>query len=133
MSHFVVNRHSQILVLNKWAVVKAISSEQWAFWEYPYIGMLPPSTMVRPPQNQKSEIKVYLPLKLIGELEGKKRAGMRSKFIEKAIKEKLARIEKSTLDDYSDLVLLCASRDRMLVGTLAEEIIQVLIDWEMKE
>jgi len=42
--------------------------------------------------NQKSEIKVYLPIKMIGELERKKQAGQRSKFIEKAIREKIDRV-----------------------------------------
>jgi len=42
--------------------------------------------------NQKSEIKVYLPIKMIGELDRKKQAGQRSKFIEKAIREKIDRV-----------------------------------------
>ena len=39
--------------------------------------------------SKKSEIKVYLPTKMIGELESRKRAGIRSKFIEKAIRKSL--------------------------------------------
>ena len=35
--------------------------------------------------SRKQEIKVYLPHKLVGELEGRKRLGTRSKFIQKAI------------------------------------------------
>jgi metal-responsive CopG/Arc/MetJ family transcriptional regulator len=39
--------------------------------------------------RQKIEIKVYLPYMMVGELESLKRRGMRSKFIEDAIRTKL--------------------------------------------
>lgn len=82
--------------------------------------------------SQKSEIKVYLPLKLIGELEGRKKIGMRSRFIEQAIREKIARFTGSTLEDWTLLSLLCGARDRSS-SKFERDIIQVLIDWELKE
>ena len=39
--------------------------------------------------RQKIEIKVYLPYMMVGELESMKKRGMRSKFIESAIRTKL--------------------------------------------
>jgi metal-responsive CopG/Arc/MetJ family transcriptional regulator len=83
--------------------------------------------------SQKSEIKVYLPLKLIGELEGRKKIGMRSRFIEQAIREKIARFTGSTLEDWTLLSLLCGARDRMRVGTMSEDMIQILIEQELKK
>ena len=38
---------------------------------------------------RKQEIKVYLPTKMVGELESLKRAGVRSKFIKEAIRFRL--------------------------------------------
>lgn len=38
---------------------------------------------------RKAEIKVYLPDKLVGELEERRKAGVRSRFIEKAIRKAL--------------------------------------------
>ncbi len=39
--------------------------------------------------SKKTEIKVYLPIKMVGELEAKKRAGVRSEFIRNAIRRSL--------------------------------------------
>ena len=39
--------------------------------------------------SKKTEIKVYLPMKMVGELEAKKRAGVRSEFIRNAIRRSL--------------------------------------------
>jgi len=39
--------------------------------------------------SNKTEIKVYLPTKMVGELEQQKKAGLRSKFIKDAIRFKL--------------------------------------------
>lgn len=39
--------------------------------------------------SKKTEIKVYLPTRMVGELESKKRYGVRSKFIEDAIRSRL--------------------------------------------
>jgi len=49
--------------------------------------------------SKKMEIKVYLPSKLVGELESRKRAGIRSKFIEKAIRKRLKNEEEFDLWD----------------------------------
>ena len=82
--------------------------------------------------SQKSEIKVYLPLKLIGELEGKKRAGMRSKFIEKAINEKLKNTQGSYMDDFPTLPLLCHLRERLEEDyggpNITSSLLQLIID-----
>jgi metal-responsive CopG/Arc/MetJ family transcriptional regulator len=43
---------------------------------------------------RKSEIKVYLPTKMVGELESLKRAGVRSKFIATAIRNHLDKMEE---------------------------------------
>ncbi len=50
--------------------------------------------------SQKSEIKVYLPTKLVGRLEEKKKAGIRSKFIKDAI---IARLDKESEYDLWDI------------------------------
>ncbi len=42
--------------------------------------------------SRKQEIKVYLPHKMVGELEGRKRIGTRSKFIQEAIHFRLNKI-----------------------------------------
>jgi metal-responsive CopG/Arc/MetJ family transcriptional regulator len=52
--------------------------------------------------RKKIEIKVYLPYMMVGELESRRKANARSKFIEDAIREKLDRVEefdKSMLTD----------------------------------
>ena len=49
--------------------------------------------------SRKSEIKVYLPTKLVGELESRKRAGIRSKFIEEAIRKRLKKEEEFDIWD----------------------------------
>lgn len=52
--------------------------------------------------RKKVEIKVYLPYMMVGELEPKRKANVRSKFIEQAIREKLDRVDtfdKSMLTD----------------------------------
>lgn len=52
--------------------------------------------------RKKIEIKVYLPYLMIGELESRRKANARSKFIEEAIREKLDRVDsfdKSMLTD----------------------------------
>ena len=43
--------------------------------------------------RQKIEIKVYLPYMMVGELESRRKANARSKFIEEAIREKLDRVD----------------------------------------
>ena len=44
--------------------------------------------------SRKSEIKVYLPTKMVGELESLKRAGVRSKFIATAIRNHLDKMDE---------------------------------------
>jgi metal-responsive CopG/Arc/MetJ family transcriptional regulator len=50
--------------------------------------------------RQKIEIKVYLPYLMVGELEGYKRNGMRSKFVEDAIR---SRLDAEEAFSYSDI------------------------------
>jgi len=78
--------------------------------------------------SQKSEIKVYLPLKLIGELEGRKRIGQRSRFIEAAVREKLSRHQHATLQDWNALSLLCNVRDRFEPSHIQFKLLQLIID-----
>ncbi len=49
--------------------------------------------------SQKSEIKVYLPTKMVGELESRKRAGVRSQFIREAIQFKLNGEDEFAIED----------------------------------
>lgn len=49
--------------------------------------------------SKKTEIKVYLPVKMVGELEAKKRAGIRSEFIRNAIRRSLDKEEEFDLWD----------------------------------
>lgn len=67
--------------------------------------------------RKKIEIKVYLPYMMVGELESRRKANARSKFIEDAIREKLDRVEefdKSMLTDrqvYNLMYLRLRERD----------------------
>ncbi len=89
------------------------------------------------------EIKVYLPVHLVGELEARKRAGTRSRFIREAIQEKISRVEKATLDDWKSVVMLCCVRDRMrdMIGKgvssgeseIYQKLLQMVIDFYMGE
>lgn len=59
--------------------------------------------------RKKVEIKVYLPYMMIGELESRRKANARSKFIEEAIREKLDRVDsfdKSMLSDKQVFTLM---------------------------
>ena len=49
--------------------------------------------------SKKQEIKVYLPQKLVGELEERRRAGVRSKFIEKSVRKALQKEDEFDLWD----------------------------------
>lgn len=89
--------------------------------------------------SRNQEIKVYLPVKLVGELEAKKRAGTRSKFIREAIQEKIKRVEKSSLDDWQSIVMLCCVRDRLFksigygiskeTSEIYQQLLQMIIDY----
>ena len=81
--------------------------------------------------SRKQEIKVYLPVFLVGQLEHMKHKGTRSKFIENAIKSKLDKLENSTPFDYSIPVLLATARTKIneeLNHTFAHDIIQLLLE-----
>ena len=92
---------------------RAIAATQQAFRDYPFIPGSPPPKGGGVPISHKSEIKVYLPIKMIGELERKKQAGQRSRFIEQAIREKLDRREKASLLDWTPKVLISNARYRL--------------------
>tara|TARA_R100001463_G_scaffold130011_1_gene189139 strand:- start:951 stop:1235 length:285 start_codon:yes stop_codon:yes gene_type:complete len=89
--------------------------------------------------SRNQEIKVYLPVKLVGELEAKKRAGTRSKFIREAIQEKIKRVEKASLDDWQSIVMLCCVRDRLFksigygiskeTSEIYQTLLQMIIDY----
>ena len=79
---------------------------------------------------RKQEIKVYLPPKLIGELEGRRRMGTRSKFIQNAIEKYLRqRVEVSPFD-FEIVHLLCTVRDKLTEDGLTTfaSIIQAIIE-----
>ena len=79
---------------------------------------------------RKSEIKVYLPERLVGELEGRRRMGTRSKFIENAINRYLRKVENVTPQEFSQVHLLCTVRDNFALEGLTtySKIIQAIID-----
>lgn len=77
---------------------------------------------------RKSEIKVYLPERLVKELEGRKRAGIRSKFIEDAINSYLRKHQKLNLDEINTLVMLCQCRDRLSSNRLVHDLLQLVIN-----
>ena len=58
--------------------------------------------------RQKIEIKVYLPYMMVGELESRRKANQRSKFIEDAIRAKLDGEEAFRLRDVPPRRLLTA-------------------------
>lgn len=77
---------------------------------------------------RKTEIKVYLPERLVGELEGRKRMGTRSKFIEQAIQDKLKKLESATLADYNPIALLCYCRDKYSDKPLIHDLLQLIVN-----
>tara|TARA_B100000482_G_C12459719_1_gene240403 strand:+ start:103 stop:360 length:258 start_codon:yes stop_codon:yes gene_type:complete len=81
--------------------------------------------------SRKQEIKVYLPVFLVGQLEHMKHKGTRSKFIENSIKSKLDKMEKASPFDYSIPVLLATARQKIaeeLNHTFAHDLIQLLME-----
>ena len=82
--------------------------------------------------SYKTEIKVYLPVKMVGELERYKRAATRSKFIEKAIRMKLDNIEGHKLEDTSLMAHMCWVRDNAELGPFELVFMQSIIDKELK-
>lgn len=80
----------------------------------------------------KTEIKVYLPVKLVGELERYKRTGTRSQFIEKAISEKLSGIEGHKMSDTQMIAHMCWVRDNANLGPFEVVFMQSIIDKELE-
>lgn len=80
----------------------------------------------------KTEIKVYLPVKLVGELERYKRTGKRSEFIQLAIESKLQNLEDVSLADTSMLAHMCWVRDNADLGPFEKVFMQTLIDKEIE-
>ena len=88
--------------------------------------------------SNKTEIKVYLPTRLVGELDAKKRAGVRSKFIKEAIQEKLKRRREASPFDFDLLHLLATCRDLIYKKTeygltqfesqMFQDMLQIIID-----
>lgn len=62
--------------------------------------------------RQKIEIKVYLPYMMVGELESRRKANQRSKFIEDAIRAKLDGEEAFRVQDLPTrrILALCMAR-----------------------
>jgi len=79
---------------------------------------------------RKGEIKVYLPEKMIGELEGRKRMGTRSKFIQNAVEKYLRQREEVSPYDFGSVQLLCVVRDKFREEGLTTfaNIIQAIIE-----
>ena len=82
--------------------------------------------------SYKTEIKVYLPVKMVGELERYKRTGTRSQFIEKAIEQKLSGIEGISLADTSMMGHMCWIRDNADLGPFEKVFMQTIIDKELE-
>jgi metal-responsive CopG/Arc/MetJ family transcriptional regulator len=78
--------------------------------------------------SRKSEIKVYLPPRLVGELEGRKRMGTRSLFIQRAIDSYLRKTEKLGLEEMNPIVLLCWCRDVYSDKPLVRDTLQAIIN-----
>ena len=79
--------------------------------------------------KQKIEIKVYLPYIMIGELEEYKRKGMRSKFIEDSIRNRLDAKESFSFRDIETHRLLA-----ILHGRYEEDqVFKLMIQNRMKE
>tara|TARA_R100000654_G_scaffold36569_1_gene62222 strand:+ start:262 stop:528 length:267 start_codon:yes stop_codon:yes gene_type:complete len=80
--------------------------------------------------SKKTEIKVYLPTRLVGELESRKRSGVRSKFIAEAIREKIDRRIQASPFDFSLHHLLATCREKLHQENkyVAAKIIQVILD-----
>lgn len=77
---------------------------------------------------RKSEIKVYLPDRLVGELEGRRRMGTRSKFIEQAIQDKLKQMDCATLQDFNPIAMLCYCRDVYAHKPMVHDLLQLIVN-----
>ena len=77
---------------------------------------------------RKTEIKVYLPDRLVGELEGRRRMGTRSKFIEQAIFDKLRKMDNASLQDFNPVAMLCYCRDLYADKKWVHDILQLVVN-----
>lgn len=73
--------------------------------------------------SKKTEIKVYLPTKMVGELESRKRAGIRSKFIAEAIRDKIDQVKEYAIEDEDFMTIIdeCVVRMRGLRNRAEKE------------
>jgi hypothetical protein len=81
--------------------------------------------------SRKQEIKVYLPVFQVGQMEHMKNKGTRSAFISNAIRSKLEKLDKASPFDYSIPVLLATARTKIneeLNHTFAHDLIQLLME-----
>jgi len=78
--------------------------------------------------RNKIEIKVYLPIKMVGELEERNKRRVRSKFIEASIRSKLDASEEFSLIDISTRQLLASLLSRDI-----SEFVKSSIKLELKE
>lgn len=77
---------------------------------------------------RKQEIKVYLPAILVGELEGRRRMGTRSLFIQQAITDKLRKMESATLQDFNPVAMLCFCRDLYSDKPMVHDLLQLIVN-----
>ena len=82
--------------------------------------------------SYKTEIKVYLPVKMVGELERYKRTGSRSSFVEKAIRRKLDGLDTISMHDTSMIAHMCWVRDNANLGPFETVFMQSIIDKELE-
>lgn len=82
---------------------------------------------------KKQEIKVYLPTILVGELEGRRRMGTRSLFIQQAITDKLRKMDSASLQDFNPVAMLCYCRDLYSSDPLVHDVLQAVINQVMKK
>lgn len=77
---------------------------------------------------RKQEIKVYLPAILVGELEGRRRMGTRSLFIQQAITDKLRKMDSATLQDFNPVAMLCFCRDLYSDKPMVHDLLQLIVN-----
>lgn len=79
--------------------------------------------------RQKVEIKVYLPYLMVGELESRKKQGLRSKFVEDAIRNRLDGEENFSFRDISTSRLLAILHSRFS----EDQVFQLMITNRLEE
>jgi len=73
--------------------------------------------------RNKIEIKVYLPIKMVGELESRSKNGVRSKFIEAAIRARIDDEEAFKVSDIETRTLLAVLHSRIEVPEHIKQLI----------